>query len=319
MQKKELKIVDVTLRDGGLVNDFYFSDNFVKKLYEANLKAGTEIMEIGYKASEELFSTDKFGKWKFCHEEDIQNVLSEIVQKSLKISVMADVGRTNYRKDIIDKKDSIIDVIRVATYSKDMAEALNMIEFAKSKGYYVTCNIMAISTDTNEKIRKCLELLEKSSVDGIYVVDSYGALYPKEVQGLIELFKKYGGANKKDIGMHAHNNQQLAFANTIEAYENGANMLDASMCGMGRGAGNCMMEQLLAYLKDERRKIEPIFSFISIEMQKMKDNGIVWGYDTPYLITGMLNQHPKTAIEIMHNRNTDYEEYYRKIKGGDQL
>ena len=110
--RSDVKVVDATLRDGGLVNDFYFSDEFVKALYETNIKAGVDYMEFGYKASSEMFDTNKFGKWKFCNDDDIRAVVGDN-NTDLKIAVMADVGRCDYKKDITDKANSPIDLVRV--------------------------------------------------------------------------------------------------------------------------------------------------------------------------------------------------------------
>ena len=97
-------------------------------------------MEFGYKASKEMFDVNKFGKWKFCNEEDIRAIVGEN-NTDLKISVMADVGRCDYKKDIIDRADSVIDLVRVATYINTMPAAIEMIEDAHAKGYETTCNI----------------------------------------------------------------------------------------------------------------------------------------------------------------------------------
>ena len=91
--RPDIKVLDATVRDGGLVNSFYFTDDFVKNLYRTNVKAGVDYMEFGYKASKEIFDTDKFGKWKFCDEESLRNIVGEN-DTDMKISVMADVGRT---------------------------------------------------------------------------------------------------------------------------------------------------------------------------------------------------------------------------------
>ena len=130
--RSDIQILDATIRDGGLVNNFDFSEDFINALYRANVKAGVDYMEFGYKASKELFDPDKFGKWKFCEEEDIRKVVGEN-NSDLKISVMADVGRCDYKKDIIDRKDSVIDMVRVATYVHQMPAAIDMIEDAKAK------------------------------------------------------------------------------------------------------------------------------------------------------------------------------------------
>ena len=168
--RDSIKVVDATLRDGGLVNDFYFTDEFVKALYQANVKAGVDYMEFGYKASKEIFDPKEFGKWKFCNEEDIRAIVGEN-DSPLKISVMADVGRCDYKKDILPKSESVIDMIRVATYIHQIPAAIEMIEDFKKKGYEVTVNIMAVSKVNSDDLEAGLELLANSSVDVIYLVD----------------------------------------------------------------------------------------------------------------------------------------------------
>lgn len=100
--RPDIKVVDCTLRDGGLVNNFEFSEDFVRDLYKANVAAGVDYMEFGYKASKEVFNVDDYGKWKFCDEKDIREIVGDN-NTDLKISVMADVGRTDFKKDIIPK------------------------------------------------------------------------------------------------------------------------------------------------------------------------------------------------------------------------
>ena len=310
--RPDVRVFDATIRDGGLVNNFMFSDDFIKELYLANLKAGVDYMEFGYKASKELFDVNKFGKWKFCNEEDIRSVVGEN-NTDMRISVMADVGRCDYKTDIIDRSDSVIDVIRVATYVHQMPTAIDMIEDAKDKGYEVTCNIMAISNAKDSDIDQALEMVGNSSADGIYIVDSYGALYPEQMRKVSEKYLEIGDKYNKYIGIHAHNNQQLAFANTIDALAEGVSFLDATMMGMGRGAGNCAMELLLSFLKNPKYNVYPVFKFLEKHMLPLKKQGITWGYDVPYLLTGRLNQHPSSAIDFIKDERTDYAEFYTDL------
>ncbi len=310
--RPDIKVLDATIRDGGLVNSFYFTDEFVKKLYKANVKAGVDYMEFGYKASKELFDVDKFGKWKFCDEQSIRDVVGEN-DTDMKISVMADVGRTDLEHDILDKKDSVIDLVRVATYINTIPAAIDMAEYCKSKGYETSINIMAISTSGDRDIKQALELIGQSGVDMIYIVDSYGSMYPEQIRELAEMYTEVGVKYGKKIGMHAHNNQQMAFANTIEATAQGVSMLDATMSGMGRGAGNCAMEALIGFLKNPKYKIDPVLKFVQDEMVKLKKEGLVWGYDVPYLITGILNVHPRSAIDCIKNGRTDYATFFQEI------
>jgi 4-hydroxy 2-oxovalerate aldolase len=310
--RPDIRVLDATLRDGGLVNNFNFSDEFVNALYRANVKAGVDYMEFGYKASKELFDVNKFGKWKFCDEADIRAIVGDN-KSDMKIAVMADVGRCDYKNDILPKKDSVIDMIRVAAYVHQMPAAIDMIEDAKAKGYEVTCNIMAISNAKEADIDQALEMVAKSSVDYIYIVDSYGSLYPEQIRDIADKYMEIADKYGKSIGMHAHNNQQLAFANTIEATARGVSLLDATMMSMGRGAGNCAMELLISFLKNPKYNIFPVLKFIEQHMIPLKESGLVWGYDIPYLLTGRLNQHPSSAIDYMKEQRDDYTTFYMDL------
>lgn len=310
--RSDIRVLDATIRDGGLVNNFMFTDEFVKELYRANVRAGVDYMEFGYKASKEIFDVNRFGKWKFCDEEDIRAIVGDN-NSDMKICVMADVGRCDYKHDIIDKKDSVIDMVRVATYINTIPAAIDMIEDAKAKGYEVTCNIMAISNAKESDLNQALEMLAASNVDGVYLVDSYGSLYPEQVRELADKYVEVMEQVGKYVGMHAHNNQMLAFANTIEAAARGVSLLDATMSSMGRGAGNCAMELLLGFLKNPKYNLYPVLKFVELEMEKLKEEGIVWGYDIPYLLTGRLNLHPSSAIDCVKAGRKDYTEFYTEL------
>ncbi len=309
--RPDIKILDATLRDGGLVNNFAFSDEFVKDLYKTNIEAGVDYMEFGYRADKTIFNVDDFGKWKFCDEEDLRAIVGDN-DTDLKIAIMTDVGRTDYKKDVLPKKDSVVDLVRVATYAHQIPTAIDMIEDAKNKGYEVSVNIMAISKVNDEDIDNCLNEISKSSVDVIYLVDSFGAFYPEQIRRLTDKYVNIAEKTGKKIGIHAHNNQQLAFASTIEAVTNGASYLDATMCGMGRGAGNCYMESLLGFLKNPKYKLPPVMDFIAKHMLDMRQQ-YTWGFDIPYLLTGVLNSHPSTAIKFIKDGRTDYSTFQQEL------
>lgn len=310
--RPEVKVVDATLRDGGLVNDFYFTDEFVRDLYQANIRAGVDYMELGYKADRTMFDPQKFGKWKFCEDEAIREVLGEN-KTDLKFAVMADVGRCDYKNDIHPKAESPIDLIRVATYLNTIPAAVDMIEDAAKKGYEVTCNIMAISNAQEGDLRAALEILGQSPVNVFYIVDSYGALYPEQLARLADVYLEFAAKYGKQVGIHAHDNQSLAFANTIEAVGDGVNWLDGTYNSMGRGAGNCAMELLLGFLKNPKYNVYPVIQFIEKHMTQLKEEGVVWGYDLQYLMTGVLNQHPRSAIAFTKEKRKDYAEFYREV------
>ena len=314
--RPDIKVLDATLRDGGLVNDFYFTDEFVKALYQANIKAGVDYMEFGYKAAKDMFDVNKFGKWKFCDDDDIREIVGDN-NTNLKIAVMADVGRCNYKTDILPKNESPIDLVRVATYIHTIPAAADMIEDAAAKGYETTCNIMAISQAQENDVRTALEIIGQTSVDAFYVVDSYGSLYPEQIARISDLYLNIAAKYGKKVGIHAHNNQQMAFANTIEAVGDGVDWLDATYLGMGRGAGNCASEQLLGFLKNPKYDIIPLLKFLEKHIVPLKESGVVWGYNIPYLLTGQMNRHPRSAIAATKEKRTDFLNFYLELGDKD--
>ena len=310
--RQDIRVVDATIRDGGLCNNFRFDDKFIKDLYQANVKAGVDYMEFGYKASKEIFNEDDFGKWKFCNDSDIRKIVGDN-KTGLKIAVMADVGRTDFQKDIIPKKDSPIDLVRIATYINTIPAAVEMIENCAKKGYETTINIMAVSKANTDDIKTALDILGQSPVNAFYIVDSYGALYPEQSRKLANLYCEYADKYGKSVGIHAHNNQQLAFANTIEAMTQGVSYLDATVDGMGRGAGNCALELLLGLLKNPKYKVAPILKIIEEHTEKLKAEGVKWGYDIPYMLTGQLNTHPRPAISYVKEDRKDYSKFANEL------
>ena len=192
-----------------------------------------------------------------------------------------------------------------------------MIEDAKSKGYEVSCNIMAISNAQESDVKVALDILGQSPVDVFYIVDSFGSLYPEQIARISDMYLDFAAKYNKKVGIHAHNNQQLAFANTIEAVGDGVDWLDATYASMGRGAGNCAMELLLGFLKNPKYNVYPVIRFIEDHMNKLREDGVVWGYDIQYLLTGLFNQHPRTAIQFTQEKRKDYAEFYKEIIAQD--
>lgn len=304
-----LKIVDCTVRDGGLCNAHKFEDGFFRKVYETCVAGGIDYMEVGYKADRKLFQGDDNGPWKFSSEEDIRREVGDN-DTGLKLCVMADTGRTNYKEDILPRSESVIDMIRVATYIHQIPAALDLVKDAKDKGYEVALNLMAVSTVPDYELDNGLEVVSGcEEVDYLYVVDSFGSLYYEQVDDLITRYKETG----KTLGIHAHNNQQLAYANTIYAAINGVKLLDTTMMGMGRGAGNCPTELMVGFLKNPKFNLRPILEFVQETMLPMSQE-IDWGYSIPYMITGHYNEHPRSAIALRGSeRKDDYLGFYDEI------
>lgn len=314
--RDDIKVLDATIRDGGLCNNFEFTDEFVRELYKANVKAGVDYMEFGYKASKNMFNEADFGKWKFCKEEDIRAIVGEN-NSDMKIAVMADVGRCDFKTDFLPKSESVIDMVRVACYIHQIPAAIEMIEYFHELGYETTCNIMAISQVSTEQVVQALETLNTSSVDVIYLVDSFGSLYPENAGELAKLYYEIAEKAGKKVGFHAHNNQNLAFANTIETLSYGFSYLDVTVQGMGRGAGNCASELLIGFLKNPKYNLYHILVFIEKYMTALREEGVKWGYDLAYMFTGLLNRHPREAIAFSSQDRKDYADFYKELLEND--
>jgi 4-hydroxy 2-oxovalerate aldolase len=308
--RPEIKVLDCTIRDGGLMNNHHFTDECVKAVYDACVEGGIDYMELGYKASRKVITPGEHGKWKYCVEDEMRKVIGDHDPGKLKLSVMADAERTDYHEDILPAKDSIFSMIRVATYINQIPAALDMVKDAHDKGYETTVNLMAASIVPERELNEGLELMADSETKAVYVVDSFGALYREQVDFMMEKYMHYCKPKKVEVGMHAHNNLQLAYANTIEAIIKGANMLDATMAGLGRGAGNCPMELLIGFLHNPKYKLRPILKCVQQTIEPLRAK-LGWGFDLPYMMTGLLNQHPRAAMKAKSNgQQADILEFY---------
>jgi 4-hydroxy 2-oxovalerate aldolase len=174
---------------------------------------------------------------------------------------------------------------------------MDIAQDALDKGYEVTLNLMAVSTIQEWELDEALDIFAESGVQAIYLSDSFGTFYAEQVEYLMRKYLRLAVPRGKVVGMHAHNNQQLAFANTIEAIIQGANMLDGSMAGLGRGAGNCPLELLLGFLHNPRYRLRPVLQCIQEHIEPLRQE-LRWGFDIPYMITGVLNQHPRPAMQF---------------------
>ena len=314
MYRPQIKVLDCTIRDGGLINNHNFDPKLVRAVYKAISESGVDYMEIGYKNSKELFSAKEYGLWKFCDDDEILKI-TEGIESSTKLSVMVDVGRVNL-DDVKPAQESPVDMIRVAAYVKDIDKAIHMVNHFADKGYETTINIMAISRDQGPELDEALRQIEnESKAQVVYIVDSFGSLYQEPVEWLVKKFKEI--LKSREVGFHGHNHQQLGFGNTIEAIMHGANYLDATIYGIGRAAGNCPLELLIGFLKNPKFDIRPILDLISKEFVPLREK-IEWGYIIPYAIAGMMNEHPRTAMALRQSEHKEnYREFYESLLDTD--
>ena len=313
--RPELKVLDCTIRDGGLINNHQFTDEVVRAVYDACVAAGLDYMEIGYKNSARTFSKEDFGDWRHCDEQDMRRVVKDhdAEQTGLKLTAMADAGKSDWQKQIGPRDESVLDMIRVAFYANQVSEAVEMLNHCHEMGYETMANLMAVSNIKETEIDAVLEQIAPSPAGTMVIVDSFGHLYREQIGRLYERYSSAMEGTGKEIGIHAHNNLQLAFANTIEAIILGANRVDATMAGLGRGAGNCPMELLLGFLRNPKFKLRPVLKLLQEHIDGLRAT-VEWGPLVPYNITGQMNRHPRAAMDFRASDDKDdYVQFYDKL------
>jgi len=274
------KILDCTLRDGGYYTDWNFNKGLVRALVKSLDNSGVEIIEMGYK------SPVKGGPYRKCNDGFIKSVIDFKV--NAKLAFMIDVKDflvddkidTDLISDII-KPSNIFKICRVAVKYNEIRYLPEIVNLLQSLGYEVICNIMATSLLNKTQIKEFTDITEKLNLIATYVADSYGALYPDNVN---EIFN-----NPKINGIHTHDNMGLAFANCITAINKGAKYVDGTITGMGRGVGNVTTEQLIAYNSTTLMNsdlLDVIDKFLYLKSQYK------WGTNPLYHKAGQEHIHP---------------------------
>ena len=296
MKHAKLKILDCTIRDGGYLNNWKFEFNMVKQHYKEISKSGVDIIEIGFRSNSKYFDPSLFGPWRFTPEKLIDEILESNL--GVPISLMVDFGKVD-SEDIPEASESRVSYYRIAVHKDNVIHAIDLAQKIIQKGYKVALQLMGIVGYTDKDFLHILEPLKNSNILYVYFADSYGSLFPSDIRRYIEILKKTG----KKIGFHAHNNLQLAFANTLEAIRCGIDIIDGTVYGMGRGAGNLALETMITYLEkkntNHKFNVLPIINQIDsyfIEMKKQYP----WGYQLQYMLSGIYEVHSnysKTLVE----------------------
>ncbi|HDY65103.1 MAG TPA: nucleoid-structuring protein H-NS [Phycisphaerae bacterium] len=312
MERSKVNVVDCTIRDGGLMNNSKFDIETVRAVFKACCQAGIDVCELGYRNSKEMFDPAEFGPWRFCDEEDLLRATDGIDRGDIKISVMMDAHKSS-PDDLIPCSESVVDMVRVATYVKDKNKAIRTANAANDLGYETAINVMAISHAHMPDLEEMLDEFEaETRAKVVYIVDSFGAMYMDQLHFMVAKYQMH--LKTKAVGVHFHNNQQLAFANTMEGIVHGATWADGTLNGLGRAAGNCPLELLISFMKNPDINILPVLDCVGKHIIPLKKN-IEWGYHVPYMITGILNQHPKPAMDLMMHGDEKTKHDYVKFYG----
>ena len=159
--RPELKVLDCTVRDGGLVNSHRFTDEFVRAVYDACVGAGIDYMEVGYKNSTRRLSADRIRTLATLRGRAAQSGVAhhDAKKSGLKLAAMADAGKSDWRDVLVPCNESVLDMIRVAFYAHQVSEAVEMIEYAAELGYETSANLMAVSSISEVEIDTVLDAI----------------------------------------------------------------------------------------------------------------------------------------------------------------
>lgn len=306
----DFQVLDCTIRDGGYINDWQFDKKLVRETYRALSKSGVDYIEIGYRGTEKYFNKDEYGIWRFSPEEVIREVISNI--DGAKLALMADYGKID-PGDFCAARDSVVELVRVAAHKDCLKEAIEVLGQIKKKGYKVSLNAMDYNNLSENERDELIAMLKGTAIDYIYVVDSYGSLFPYQIKPIVEPLLSVPNIK---VGFHPHNSLQMAFANALEAMRCGVHILDSTIYGMGRAAGNLPTEIIISFLEKEKKD-----RYNSIPLLNIIDRYFVsllnenkWGYQLPYMLSGMFQCHPDYAKSLVDSHEYTIEDIWKAME-----
>ena len=230
MSISKVQLLDCTIRDGGYINNWQFSQDFAEALYRAVSEAGVDYIETGFVFGE---SRETKSPWAN-YNPSAYNELRAAVPHGCRISGMLNFGGFEL-DEIPPASETHFDMLRMACHRVDAEEATKTAAVLAQRGYETTINYMGISNYTPVQLIELIQLINdyKNDVGFFYVADSFGSLMPNDTRRIVDTLK-YG--TQAELGFHPHNNLQMAFANSLSAIDAGASIVDGSVFGMGRGA-----------------------------------------------------------------------------------
>ena len=286
-----IHILDCTLRDGGYCNEWNFGFQNIKKITLGLVEANVEIIECGFLTNRIIYSPEIT---RFTSMDEIAKVIPKRRDNKLFVAMM-NYGEYNI-EDLPDYDGTSIDGIRVAFHKKNRYEALDLCEKIKRKGYQVFIQAMVSLSYTDEEFLEIIRRVNQFNPYAFYIVDSFGVMKEKDLTRLF--FMVEHNLNPEIwIGFHSHNNMQLAYSNAqrLTMVQTSRNLIiDSSIYGMGRGAGNLNTELFLEYLNENGGKnyqLKPLFTIIDDILTYFYQQNY-WGYSLPNYISASHNAHP---------------------------
>lgn len=308
---KKYKLLDCTLRDGGFVNDWNFGYNCINNIIERLEKAKIDIIEVGYLRD---FVQYNKNSTQFPNTDAINATLNKKNYKRMMVALM-DYGCCDINC-IEEKKKSLLDGIRLTFRKKEIDKALELGKKIQQKGYLLFLQPVAITDYDAKEVIDLVEKINNMNPYAVCMVDTYGFM---NKQDLKKYFYLFDSSLRTDIslGYHSHNNYQLSYANAVELLELPSDrelIIDSSVFGMGKGAGNLNTELMITYFNENaggNYDVNHVLEIISMYLEKEREHAF-WGYNLKYYLAATNDCHHK-YVQFLLERKTLTIESINKI------
>lgn len=311
---KKIKILDVTLRDGGIVNNFNFGEKNMNAILSALEQTNIEYIELGYLDS---YNGYTHGKTKFLNEQIVRTNFLKKKKPGIKYALMIDYGKFDVNQ-LENRRPDGVDAIRFAFHKRNFSDVEEMFKTLINKGYEVFMQPMVTMHYSDSELEKLVELANKLDIKGLYFVDTFGQMRENDLCRLSTFFNE---RLRPDIalGFHSHNNIQMSYANAISFLKMPFDreiMIDCSILGMGRGAGNLNTELLLEHINKFYTKqydIIPLLNVIDTTLNLIKSE-FPWGYSIEYYLSSINDCSPIYASHYYNKHLLPVEQINRLLK-----
>ncbi len=294
---KDIKVLDVTLRDGGCVNNFNFGQQYMDSILSSLQKSNVDVIELGY--IDESKGSER-NRTQYCNELVIPENFLKSKQAGTEYVVMIDYGKFDFN-NLHNRSENGIDGIRLAFHKKNWKDIIAVGKKIIEKGYKFYIQPMITLRYTDKELLELIEAVNEnlSDASGFYIVDSFGEMRMNDVVRVMHLVDR-NLVPTMTLGFHSHNNLQLSYANAMALLSFDTNrklMLDSSVMGMGKGAGNLNTELLLEHLNlyyGKHYQIQPLLELIDRVIKVIREE-FYWGYSVEYYLSSINHCTPSYA------------------------
>lgn len=298
-----INVLDVTLRDGGCVNNFNFGQPYMERILAAQEKSGVEIIELGYLDD----NGSLYGRTQWASIDSISRSLLKEKKKGITYVAMMDYGKFS-PGNIVDRKENFIDGIRLAFHKKNVCDILPVAKEILRKGYRLYLQPMLTVHYSDSELLELIELVntELHEATGFYIVDSFGEMRSNDLSRIFNIVEHNLNHNIL-LGFHSHNNLQLAYSNACALLQFPVSrdvIIDSSIMGMGKGAGNLNTELLLEHLNifyGKHYSVAPLLEVMDCVINQLRSE-FSWGYAPEYYLSSAHHCSP-TYASYFYNKH----------------